>query len=156
MLPTCVHLLLAAILMKPFPLERAPAPADLSYLLEAPAGKDGFIRVKDGHFVKPGGGRFRIWGVNFVSSNTTAAKEEAPAIAAEMASFGFNCVRFHFLDLAFPNAGLIDPDRRDSRALNPAQLDRLDFLVAELKKPGSCSRTTIRTPNRSTGANPRC
>ncbi len=134
--------------MRPFPMERGPAPADLSYLLEAPAGKDGFVRIKDGHFVKPAGGRFRIWGVNFVSSGTTPAKEEAPAIAAELASFGFNCVRFHFLDLAFPNAGLIDPARNDSRALNATQLDRLDFFVAELKKRGIYSNFNLNVGRR--------
>ena len=43
---------------------RTNSAADVSFLLDAPAGRDGFIRVKDGHLVKPDGQRFRIWGVN--------------------------------------------------------------------------------------------
>ena len=37
---------------------RQDSPADVSFLLDAPAGKDGFIRVKDGHLVRPDGGGF--------------------------------------------------------------------------------------------------
>ena len=35
--------------------ERAASPADLSFLLDRPAGRDGFVRVHDGHLVKPDG-----------------------------------------------------------------------------------------------------
>ena len=31
---------------------RTNSAADVSFLLDAPAGRDGFIRVKDGHLVK--------------------------------------------------------------------------------------------------------
>jgi len=44
-------------------------------------------------------------------------------------------VRFHFLDSRAP-AGLIDARRGDSRSLDPAQLDRLDFFVAQVKSRG--------------------
>ena len=56
-------------------------------------------------------------------------------MAAHLARCGVNCVRFHFLDRLAPH-GLIDAGRDDTRALDPAQLDRLDFFVAELKKRG--------------------
>jgi hypothetical protein len=46
-----------------------------------------------------------------------------------------NCVRFHFLDRVAPR-GLIAAGRSDTRALDPAQLERLDFFVAELKRRG--------------------
>ncbi|MGH8247487.1 MAG: hypothetical protein ACREUU_13770, partial [Gammaproteobacteria bacterium] len=44
-------------------------------------------------------------------------------------------VRLHFLDLFAPR-GIIENSRDDSRTFDPQQLDRLDFLVAELKKRG--------------------
>ena len=44
-------------------------------------------------------------------------------------------MRLHFLDLASPR-GIVDSTRTDSRAFDPQQLDRLDFLVSELKKHG--------------------
>jgi hypothetical protein len=139
-----MHKLLTALLfvlaaqaaeMRPYPMDwRAGTGgmADVSFLLDAPAGRGGFVRVKGGHLAKPDGSRFRIWGVNFTAAACTPSKEDAPAVAAHLARFGLNCVRFHFLDRTAPN-GLVDAERSDTRALDPRQLDRLDFFVAELK-----------------------
>jgi hypothetical protein len=129
---------------------RRDSPADVSFLLDAPAGRDGFIRVRDGHLVKPNGERLRIWGVNLTGWTRGATllppKEQAPLWAAELARFGINCVRFHFLDLTTrdPNdtsprrrpSGLIDRHRNDTQAFDLEQIDRLDFFIAELKKRG--------------------
>ena len=123
---------------KPFPMDwrnTAGQHADVSFLLEAPAGKDGFITAKDGHLVKPNGERFRIWGVNLTGAATKPSRDDAPLVAAYLARFGVNCVRFHFLDLP-ARGGLIAANRDDTRALDPEQLERLDFFIAELKKRG--------------------
>ncbi|MEK7751090.1 MAG: hypothetical protein AAB654_04180, partial [Acidobacteriota bacterium] len=124
--------------LAPFPMDwraAAPSPADVSFLLDAPAGKHGFIQSRDGHLTLPDGARFRVWGVNFTGAATTPAREDAPRVAAHLARFGVNCVRFHFLDNPAPR-GLIDASRDDTRAFDAAQLDRFDFFVAELKKHG--------------------
>src|SRR6185369_3552201 len=101
---------------------------DLSFLLDAPAGKDGFVRIADGHIVSARGKRLRLWGVNVTDwskgSTMLPAEEDAPVWAAPLARFGINCVRLHFLDLAAPR-GLIDPARDDTRGFEPPQLDRL-------------------------------
>jgi hypothetical protein len=129
---------------------RVPSPADVSFLLDAPAGRDGFIRVRDGHLVKPNGERLRIWGVNLTGwtkgSTLLPPKEEAPLWAATLARFGINCVRFHFLDLTTRDpadqsprprpSGLIDRHQNHTQSFDPEQIDRLDFFVAELKKRG--------------------
>ncbi|MBI5396272.1 MAG: hypothetical protein HZA91_13330 [Verrucomicrobia bacterium] len=118
----------------------APSPADVSFLLDAPAGKRGFIRVKDGHLVRPDGRQFRIWGINATGKAALPAKESAPVIAAQLAARGINCVRFHFLDQV---GRLIPADRDDTRTLDPAALDRLDFFIAELKKRGIYSNLNL-------------
>jgi hypothetical protein len=143
-----------AIPFQPFSVnhhERIDSPADVSFLLDAPAGRDGFITVRDGHYIKPDGTRFRIWGVNLTGwtrgSTLLPPKDEAPLWAAELARFGINCVRFHFLDMPTRDpaqppterrrpAGMIDRTRNDTQAFDPEALDRLDFFVAELKKRG--------------------
>ncbi len=54
-------------LLKPFVIDHRAAttsPADVSFLHEAPAGKDGYIRIQNGHLVKPDGKRIRFWGVH--------------------------------------------------------------------------------------------
>ncbi len=130
---------------------RVPSQADVSFLLDAPAGRDGFIRVRDGHLVQPNGQRLRIWGVNLTGwtkgSTLLPPKEEAPLWAATLARFGINCVRFHFLDLPTRDpatdeiararpGGLIDRHHDHTQSFDPEQIDRLDFFVAELKKRG--------------------
>ncbi|UFU02845.1 hypothetical protein LQF12_15375 [Ruania suaedae] len=125
---------------------REPSAADLSFLLDAPAGRDGFVRVQDGHLVRPDGQRLRIWGVNLTGwtsgSTLLPPKEEAPLWAGTLARFGINCVRFHFLDLPVCDpadrrpSGLIDPGPDHTQSFDPDQLDRLDFFVAELKQRG--------------------
>jgi hypothetical protein len=91
---------------RPFTIDhhgRVDSAADVSFLLKAPAGKDGFITVRNGHLVYPNGQRFRIWGVNLTGwtagSTNLPPKAEAPLWAAEMARYGINAVRFHFLDM---------------------------------------------------------
>ncbi len=124
--------------LRPFPVDwssPADSPASVAFLLDAPAGKDGFLRVAGGHLVRPSGERFRIWGVNITGRATIPTKEAAPRLAAHLARCGVNCVRFHFLDRPAPQ-GLLDARRDDTRALDPGQLDRFDFFVAALKERG--------------------
>ena len=72
-------------LLKPFVIDHRAAtasPADLAFLHDAPAGKDGFIRMQSGHFVKPDGKRIRFWGVHLTDwspgSIELPAKEDTP------------------------------------------------------------------------------
>lgn len=113
--------------------DNVSSPADLSFLLRAPAGQDGFVRVKDGHLVYPDGSRFRIWGINATANGALPTTNAAAAIASGLARRGLNCVRFHFLDRM---GALIAGDRNDTRALDPQALDRLDRFVFELKQRG--------------------
>ena len=129
-------------LLKPFVMDHRAAAsslADVSFLLDPPAGKDGFIRVQNGHFVRPDGTRLRFWGVHLTDwsrgSILLPAKADASLYAGVLARYGVNMVRLHFLDLAAPR-GIIDPTRHDSRGFDAPQLDRLDFLVSELKQRG--------------------
>ena len=148
--PKCLPLLIPAVafaqwddaLLKPYVMNHRAAtssPADLSFLHDAPAGKDGFIRVQGGHLVRPNGQRIRFWGVHLTDwsrgSVELPPKEDIPMWASTLARFGINIVRLHFLDLAAPR-GIIDATKNDSRSFDPQQLDRLDFFVSELKKRG--------------------
>jgi hypothetical protein len=129
-------------LLKPFVIDHrqgASSLADVSFLLDAPAGKDGFIGIRNGHLAKANGQRIRFWGVHFTDwsrgSVELPPKEDTPMWAAALARFGLNMVRLHFIDLPAPR-GIIDSTKNDSRSFDPQQLDRLDFLFAELKKRG--------------------
>ncbi|MGA8108129.1 MAG: hypothetical protein WB974_01765, partial [Acidobacteriaceae bacterium] len=55
--------------MVPFSMDHrrgalSSSPVDVSFLLDAPAGKHGFIEVRNGHLATGDGQRIRLWGVN--------------------------------------------------------------------------------------------
>jgi len=127
-----------SIQMTPFTIDwrqNSDSLVNLSFLLDTPAGKEGFIRIRNGHLAKPNGERFRIWGVNFTAASCFPSKEDAPIVAEHLARFGINCVRFHFLDSNW-SSSLFIKGRDNTRALDPQQFDRLDYFIAELKKHG--------------------
>jgi hypothetical protein len=130
------------IAMQPFVMDHrrgAGSLVDLSCLLEAPAGRNGFVAVRDGHFVKPDGTPLRFWGFNVTEwsrgSVSIPTKEDAVVWADTLARFGVNLVRLHFLDLPAPR-GMIDGTRDDSQHFDAEQLDREDFFIAELLRRG--------------------
>lgn len=134
----------------PFPVEwpasPVESPADISGLLDAPAGKDGFVRVKDGHFATADGRRLRFWGINITMAAAFPDPDDAPAIAAHLARLGINCVRLHFMDITAPRGFIAQGD--DTRRIDPAQLARLDRLIAELKKRGIYSNINLNVGRR--------
>jgi hypothetical protein len=149
----CPGVVAQQIPLVPFVIDhrhRVASPADVSFLLDAPAGRDGFVRIRDGHLAKPSGERLRIWGVNLTGwtrgSTLLPPKDRAPLWATTLARFGINCVRFHFLDLTTRDpadqsprprpSGLVDRHPNHTQSFDPEQLDRLDFFVAALKERG--------------------
>ena len=130
--------------MTPFSMDHrrgaiSPSPVDVSFLLDAPAGKHGFVKVQDGHLATGDGQRIRFWGVNITDwskgSRQIPDKSDASFLAATLARFGVNSVRFQFLDLETPR-GLIKSGSDNTRALDARQLDQEDFFIAELEKRG--------------------
>ena len=105
---------------------------NISEWIEAPAGRHGPLAVKDGHLYA-GPSRFRIFGVNLCFAANFPTHEAARQVAARMRKFGINCVRFHHMDMLRSPDGIF---AADGRTLDAKQLDRLDFLIAELKRNG--------------------
>jgi hypothetical protein len=112
--------------------DASPGLTNLSAWLEKPAGKSGFILAKDGH-LRAGDRRIRLLGVNLCFDACFPKHEDADQIAPRMARFGINCVRFHHMDTSTSPHGLLKEDRH---TIDPAQLDRLDYLVSRLKANG--------------------
>ena len=117
----------------------ARSPVDVSYLLDAPAGKHGFVQVKDGHLATGDGKRIRFWGVNITDwspgSREIPAKQDAAFVAGTLARFGVNSVRFQFLDLEVPR-GLIAKKGDNTQTFDLDALDREDYFIAELESRG--------------------
>ncbi|HEV2435546.1 MAG TPA: hypothetical protein VG077_06065 [Verrucomicrobiae bacterium] len=111
--------------LKPFVIDYRHATysaIDLSFLLQARVGKDGFIRAKGDQLVNGKGQPIRFWGFNATGwsrgSTEVPSKAEAPLWADALARTWVNSVRLQFLDLAAPR-GLIDGTRNDSQHFDP-------------------------------------
>lgn len=112
--------------------DQAAGPTNVSAWLDRPAGAHGPVVVKDSHLFD-GRKRLRLLGVNVAFGGNFPKHGDASKIAARMAKFGINCVRFHHMDMQTTPGGIF---ARDGRTLDPEQLDKLDFFIAELKKNG--------------------
>ncbi len=114
---------------------------NMSHLLSAPAGKDGRIRVENGHFVNDKG-RVKFHATNLTGPANFPTHEEAERLAARLARFGINCVRLHYFDNSYgtfmlpKEQGILDESGETRRKLDPERRDRQDYLIAQFKKRG--------------------
>ena len=115
--------------------------SSVAHLLDAPAGKHGFVRVEGNEFVTDAG-PIRFNGTNLTGPANFPEHDVADRLAARFARLGINCVRLHFMDTWYknfmdrPRQCILDDDSKTQRKLSPAQLDKFDYLIAAFKKRG--------------------
>ena len=113
--------------------DNVPGAIAADSLLEKPAGKNGPIVARDGHFFE-GNQRIRFWGFSIAFSGDFPTHEQADEVAHRLARFGVNAVRIHHVDMfPYPNGIFAD---NTLEKLSPEALDRLDYFVAALKSQG--------------------
>jgi len=110
--------------------------ADASELLDPPAGKHGFLRVRGSQFVFEDGTPVRFWGTNIVAGNVFMDHETAERTAARLARFGCNMVRLHHMDADWAKPNIFDNSYDDTQHFSAESLDRLDYLIYQLKEHG--------------------
>ncbi len=120
----------------PFALGLRPSAkplVDLSSLLDAPAGKHGFVKSENGHFVFEDGTPARFWAENVHAHITLfPSKDQAERVAATLASYGVNLVRLHLMEYV-----LADTTIKDRRVLiGKEQLDKFDYYIKCMKDKG--------------------
>lgn len=106
---------------------------DMSFLNSEAAGSSGFVKVMNGHFVDGKGNPVRFFGTNLTFSSAFPEKGTAVMIAGRLRKLGMNVVRFHHMDNQSAPEGIWNATMKD---LDPAQLDKLDWLVYQLKLHG--------------------
>ncbi|MDR3710741.1 MAG: hypothetical protein P4L33_20775 [Capsulimonadaceae bacterium] len=113
---------------------------DMSGLNAKPAGTNGRIVVKDGHFVESKSGhRVKFLGVNFTTAADFPNHRDAEVIAVRLARMGINIVRIHHEDARstrWPWSPLWVHSTTQPAAFSADGQDRLDYLIAQLKKNG--------------------
>ena len=133
----CLVLLLSAVSSRsaelfPFVISY-DAPDNLTNVsswLHKPAGKHGFVRAEKGRLVTDAG-PIRFWATNFCFEACFPSHEMAERVAARLARLGINCVRMHHMDYYS-----IWGDSPNKTTLDPKKLERLDYLIAQLKRHG--------------------
>jgi len=98
---------------------------------DAPAGKYGFVTVKDGHFFFANGKRIRFFGLNMAKDSVFVEHAEIDRLADLFARAGINLVRIHHIDDA---TGIFSPN--DGQYFLPERLDKVDYWIAQLKARG--------------------
>ena len=110
--------------------------ANLSGWLPKPAGKFGQVRAgADGHLYA-GKERIRFFGVDLSFSANLPTHADAEKVAARLAKFGINIVRFHIMDMRHYPEGILARDAANTRDIDPEALDRLDYFTAQLNRNG--------------------
>lgn len=113
----------------------------MSHLIDAPAGKHGFVRVENGRFVNDAG-PVRLNATNLTGPANFPTHVQTDSLVARLTRFGINCVRLHYMDARYGNflhkdePGIIADDSLTQRNLDSGQLDRLDYLISVFKKRG--------------------
>lgn len=116
--------------------DASKGPTDVSFLNHVPAGKFGPIHAgPDGHLYA-GDERIRFLGVNLCFAGTLPSAEHADGVAARMAKFGINVVRFHHMDWRGFPGGYLKRDAGGKAVVDPKSLETLDNFLARLKAHG--------------------
>ena len=119
---------------------------DYSHLLDAPAGKHGFVTTKSGHFYFEDGTRAKFLGFNVAARSNTPDHKTAERLAERFASMGVNVIRLHAADAPIgeeprswsscKEAPLLDYEKGNGREFHPEGLNRFDYFAAKLKERG--------------------
>lgn len=120
--------------------------ANFSYLLDAPAGKHGFVQARNGSLYFEDGTRAKFLGFNVAARSNTPDHETAEKLAARFASMGVNVIRLHAADAVVGEepcswsscmeAPLLDYSQGTSRKFNSEGRERFDYFFAKLKEKG--------------------
>jgi len=129
-------------------LDATQTPVDMSFLNPKPAGADGSVQIKDGHFWDGTGNRLRFLGTNLTFGSAFPDKDVAPKIAAHMRKFGINIVRFHHMDNSSAPRGIW---LKGQSGFDPEQLDKLDWIIYQLKQNGIYTNINLHVSRNYTG-----
>lgn len=103
-----------------------------------PITDNDFLSINsDGNF-SINGKPVRFWGANLVSAGAFPDKQKAWYVAGRLRKMGFNLIRLHHMDNNWSDSdgGSLFANMSDTRHFNSSSLDRLEFLISELKKNG--------------------
>ena len=120
---------------------------DFSFLLDAPAGKHGFVEAgEDGRFhFSHSGERVRFWGVTVAANHVDIEKSRIETVVDVAARAGCNLLRLHEIDnrggekYNLVRRNILDeayPHQNVSSVFNPEYRDRVDYWIHRCQERG--------------------
>jgi hypothetical protein len=109
-----------------------------SFLNHKPAGKFGYLTIRNGDFFFANDKKVRWFGLNIVDNRLfNMTNNDADLVARKLAALGVNIVRIHHLTAAWQVTHPFFVNRKKSALeFNDKALERLDYFIAALKKEG--------------------
>ncbi len=118
-------------------LRHDASPVDLSFLNHKPAGLHGKLRAVADRLEFADGTPARFWGGNLAAYALFVTDAQIDVQAQRIAKLGFNLMRIHHHDsMGWVDPTVIDKSRADSRHLDLAAMDRIDYWIKALKENG--------------------
>jgi hypothetical protein len=116
------------------------SPVDLSFLnaAEKPAGKHGYLIAEKDKLVFKDGTPVRFWGTNLTAYALFGTSAENVKLQAHrLSELGYNLIRIHHHDSSWVSPNIFgDKTVQDTRTLNPAMLERIDWWIKCLEDEG--------------------
>ena len=108
---------------------------DMSFVLDAPAGKHGYLKSdEEGHLYFEDGTPVKFWGVNCGPEQLSMSYDRIDNVVDRIAALGFNLVRFHQLDRRSVDS--LYGSATDTKKLDPYKMDKLCYFMAKMKEKG--------------------
>ncbi|HDQ26270.1 MAG TPA: hypothetical protein ENN43_05930 [bacterium] len=111
---------------------------DLSAFVQRDIDAGGIVSVTPGGHFSTASGRIKFWGTNMTFGANFPSASNAEQVSNRLAKYGFNCIRFHHMDM-FDIWTTLNPDR----VISPAKLERLDYFIYQLKQKGIYSNLNL-------------
>ncbi|MFP4015300.1 MAG: hypothetical protein ACLFVQ_14530 [Chitinispirillaceae bacterium] len=108
---------------------------DWSGLLDAPAGKHGFLTVKDGRFEFQDGTPARFWGTNLVGPDCFVSDAQVDSMVSRLSKMGCNLLRLHHMDAPWSDPNIFG-NGKSTRSLADSSMRKLDYLIHRCKEAG--------------------
>jgi len=110
---------------------------DWSGLLDAPAGKHGFLKVKNGNLFFEDGTPARFWGTNLVAMDCFASDTQIDSAVSRLAKMGCNMLRLHHMDAPWTSPNIFGKaPAGGTRKFSKESMRQLDYLISRCKEKG--------------------
>lgn len=108
---------------------------DWSVLLDAPAGKHGFISRKDGKLYFETGKEAKFFGTVLIAGDCFKPAPQVDSLVERLAKMGCNTLRLHLMDTEWAEPNIF-AEKGSTRKLGKEQLEKMDYLIYKCKQKG--------------------